>query len=87
MDKGKVYIIGAGCGNIDLLTLKGKRIIEQADCIVYDRLIDPRVLALAKKDAELIYLGKGNTEGGLIQEEINQTLAKKALEGKVVARV
>lgn len=87
MGKGKVYIIGAGCGNIDLLTLKGKRCIESADCIVYDRLIDPRVLDLAKKDAELIYLGKGNTEGGTIQEEINKTLAQKALEGKVVARV
>ncbi|WP_432204579.1 uroporphyrinogen-III C-methyltransferase [Cetobacterium somerae] len=84
---GKVYIIGAGCGNIDLLTLKGKRCIEEADCVVYDRLIDPKVLKLAKKDAEMIYLGKGNTEGGLIQDEINKTLAKKALEGKVVARV
>lgn len=84
---GKVYIIGAGCGNIDLLTLKGKRCIEEADCVVYDRLIDPKVLKLAKADAEMIYLGKGNTEGGVIQDEINKTLAKKALEGKIVARV
>ena len=84
---GKVYIIGAGCGNIDLLTLKGKRCIEEADCVVYDRLIDSKVLKLAKADAEMIYLGKGNTEGGVIQDEINKTLAKKALEGKVVARV
>nr|WP_307775330.1 uroporphyrinogen-III C-methyltransferase [uncultured Cetobacterium sp.] len=84
---GKVYIIGAGCGNIDLLTLKGKRCIEEADCVVYDRLIDPKVLKLAKPEAEMIYLGKGNTEGGVIQDEINKTLAKKALEGKVVARV
>lgn len=84
---GKVYIIGAGCGNIDLLTLKGKRCIEEADYVVYDRLIDPKVLKLAKADAEMIYLGKGNTEGGVIQDEINKTLAKKALEGKVVARV
>lgn len=85
--KGKVYLIGAGCGNIDLLTLKAKRVIESSDCIVYDRLIDPRVLKLAKPEAELIYLGKGNTEGGSIQDEINSTLIKKALEGKVVARV
>ncbi|MGL5087947.1 MAG: uroporphyrinogen-III C-methyltransferase [Cetobacterium sp.] len=84
---GKVYIIGAGCGNIDLLTLKGKRCIESADCIVYDRLIDPKVLKLAKKSAEMIYLGKGNTEGGVIQDEINKILASKALEGKIVARV
>ncbi|MGL4786954.1 MAG: uroporphyrinogen-III C-methyltransferase, partial [Cetobacterium sp.] len=73
--------------NIDLLTLKGKRCIEEADCVVYDRLIDPKVLKLAKENAEMIYLGKGNTEGGVIQDEINKTLAKKALEGKVVARV
>lgn len=84
---GKVYIIGAGCGNIDLLTLKGKRCIEEADCVIYDRLIDSKVLKLAKANAEMIYLGKGNTEGGVIQDEINKTLAKKALEGKVVARV
>ena len=45
---GKVYIIGAGCGNIDLLTLKGKRCIEEADCVIYDRLIDSKVLKLAK---------------------------------------
>lgn len=84
---GKVYIIGAGCGNIDLLTLKAKRCIEEADCILYDRLIDLRVLKLAKPSAEKIYIGKGNTEGGTIQEKINKTLVEKALAGKVVARV
>ena len=56
-------------------------------CIIYDRLISEDILRLPKKDAELIYLGKGNTEGGLIQDEINQTLVKKCLEGKSVARV
>ena len=85
--KGKVYIMGAGPGDAELLTLKGKRAIEEADCIVYDRLINNRILNYAKKDVELIYLGKGNCEGGLIQSEINDTLVKKALEGKVVARV
>jgi len=54
---------------------------------VYDRLISNDILKLVKKDAEVIYLGKGNTEGGLIQDEINQTLVKKCLEGKNVARV
>lgn len=85
--KGKVYIMGAGPGDAELLTLKGKRAIEEADCVVYDRLINNRILNYAKKDAELIYLGKGNTEGGLIQDEINETIVKKALEGKIVARV
>ena len=85
--KGKVYIMGAGPGDAELLTLKGKRAIEEADCIVYDRLINPRILGYAKKDAELIYLGKGNTEGGVIQDEINKTIVEKAKEGKSVARV
>ena len=80
-DKGKVYIMGAGPGDLELLTLKGKRAVEEADCIVYDRLINPRILNFAKKDAEMIYLGKGNTEGGIIQDEINKTIVKKALEG------
>lgn len=87
MKKGKAYIIGAGPGDFELLTLKAKRIIENADCIIYDRLISPNILDLAKENAELIYLGKENTEGGLIQDEINQTLVKKCLEGKNVARV
>ena len=86
-NKGKVYIMGAGPGDLELLTLKGKRAIEEADCVVYDRLINPRILDFAKKDAEMIYLGKGNTEGGVIQDEINRTIVTKALEGKVVARV
>ncbi len=72
MKKGKAYIIGAGPGDFELLTIKAKRIIENADCIIYDRLISEDILRLPKKDAELIYLGKGNTEGGLIQDEINQ---------------
>ena len=86
-NKGKVYIMGAGPGDLELLTLKGKRAVEEADCIVYDRLINPRILNFAKKDAEMIYLGKGNTEGGVIQDEINRTIVEKALEGKIVARV
>lgn len=85
--KGKVYIMGAGPGDAELLTLKGKRAIEEADCIIYDRLINTRILNYAKKNTEMIYLGKENCEGGVIQDEINETIVKKALEGKVVARV
>ncbi len=80
-NKGKVYIIGAGPGDLELLTLKGKRAIEEADCVFYDRIINPSILDFAKKDAEMIYLGKGNTEGVVIQDEINRTLVTKALEG------
>lgn len=83
----KVYIVGAGPGDMELLTLKAKRCVEEADVIVYDRLINKRILSLAKKGCELIYLGKGNTEGGVIQDKINETIVEKALEGKVVTRL
>ena len=82
MDRGKIYFVGAGSGDFELLTLKGKRYIENADCIIYDRLINDKILSFAKSNAELIYLGKENTEGGLLQERINQTLVKKAISGK-----
>ena len=58
-NKGKVYIMGAGPGDLELLTLKGKRAIEEADCIVYDRLINPRILFLL-----LIMLQKSNLRKG-----------------------
>jgi len=83
----KVYIVGAGPGDLELLTLKGKRCVEEADCIVYDRLVNPQILSLAKKNCEMIYLGKGNTEGGTIQDKINKTIVEKAMEGKVVTRL
>ena len=89
MDKkvGKVYILGGGAGDFELLTLKGKRYIENADCVVYDRLVNPIIVRFANKNAELIYLGKENTEGGVIQEEINRTIVEKALLGKNVVRL
>lgn len=85
--KEKVYIVGAGCGDFELLTLKGKRCISEADCIIYDRLVNKRILGFAGKGTEFIYLGKENTEGGLIQEEINNKILEKALEGKIVVRL
>ena len=85
--KGKVYIVGAGCGDFELLTLKGKRCISEADCIIYDRLVNKRILGFSGKGTEFIYLGKENTEGGLIQEEINNKILEKALEGKTVVRL
>lgn len=85
--KRKVYIVGAGCGDFELLTLKGKRCISEADCIIYDRLVNKRILGFAGKGTEFIYLGKENTEGGLIQEEINNKILEKALEGKIVVRL
>lgn len=87
MNKGKVYIAGAGCGDPELITLKLKKALESADCVVYDRLVNNSILNYVKDNTELIYYGKENTEGGLIQEEINKILVKKANEGKRTVRL
>lgn len=86
-NKGKIYILGGGSGDFELLTLKGKRCLEEADCVIYDRLVNDIIIRFSNPKAEKIYLGKKNTEGGLIQEKINRTLVEKALEGKTVVRL
>ncbi|GAA4704942.1 uroporphyrinogen-III C-methyltransferase [Brevibacillus fulvus] len=87
MGKGKVYLVGAGPGDPKLITVRGLETIKRADCIVYDRLASPRLLSHAKPDVELIYCGKLPDRHTLTQEEINQVLVEKALEGKVVTRL
>lgn len=84
---GKVYIVGAGPGDRELLTLKAKRLIEEADTIVHDRLIGKDILDFASKDCELIYVGKGSTFRSIEQEKINEVLVEKASEGKTVVRL
>ena len=85
--KGKVYIAGAGCGDEQLITLKLKNILEKADCVIYDRLVNQNILQYSKPGAELIYMGKENTEGGELQLKINQTIVEKAFENKIVLRL
>ncbi len=85
--KGKVYIAGAGCGDEQLITLKLKNILEKADCVIYDRLVNPNILQYSKPGAELIYMGKENTEGGELQLKINQTIVGKAFENEIVLRL
>lgn len=85
--KGKVYIAGAGCGDKQLITLKLKNILEKADCVIYDRLVNPNILQYSKPGAELIYMGKENTEGGELQLKINQTIVEKAFENAIVLRL
>lgn len=87
MAKGKVYLIGAGPGDPGLITVKGLECIKKAEVLVYDRLASPRLLGHAKPDCELIYVGKLPDRHTLRQEEINQLLVDKALEGKVVTRL
>jgi uroporphyrin-III C-methyltransferase len=84
--KGKVYLVGAGPGDADLITVKGLRLLQQADVIVYDRLIPHELLSEAKAGAELINAGKAPTKHRLSQEDIKHTLISKALQGKQVVR-
>ena len=87
MKQGKVYLIGAGPGDPELLTLKGKRCLEEADVIVGDYLADPRLLRFAKPDAEYIYVGKKVSCHTMKQHDISELLAKKGEEGHIVARL
>lgn len=84
---GKVYIIGAGPGDHKLITLKALEYIKKADVIVYDRLMNKKILQYAREDAELVDVGKMPDFHAVPQEEINNILVKKALSGKKVARV
>lgn len=85
--QGKVYLIGAGPGDPGLLGLKAKECLETADAVVYDRLADPRILAYARKDAEMVYVGKASANHTMHQPDINKLLVKLAAEGKKVARL
>ena len=84
---GKVYLVGAGPGDLGLATLRAKECIEAADIIVYDHLAKPEMLAWARDDAETIYAGKEPGEHSLSQPEINALLVEKAREGKKVIRL
>jgi uroporphyrinogen III methyltransferase/synthase len=85
--RGFVYLIGAGPGDPGLFTIKGKKVLEKADVVVYDRLIGQEILGYANKEAELIYVGKSSGNHALPQDQINEVLVQKALEGKIVARL
>ena len=87
MKNGKVYLVGAGPGDPGLLTLKGKQVLETADVVVYDRLVGPRILALAPLQAERIYAGKESADHTLSQDRINELLVEKCAGGKVVVRL
>ena len=86
-NRGKVYIAGAGCGNEGLITVKLKSVMEKAECIIYDRLVNESILQYVKPDAELIYMGKENVEGGELQKKINEIIVEKSREGLTVLRL
>lgn len=85
--RGFVSLVGAGPGDPDLLTVKGYRVIQQADVVVYDRLVSPEILSLASTKAEMIYVGKKLDYHCVPQEQINQILVDKALAGNKVVRL
>lgn len=82
-----IYITGAGCGDFSLMTLKARHVIEQADCILYDRLLDPQILSYAPQDCEIIYVGKRNHHHSVPQNEINRLLVEKGRQYECVVRL
>lgn len=84
---GKVYLVGAGPGDPELITLKGLKAIQQSDIILYDRLVNEELLGFASEKAELIYCGKSPEHHSLTQDNINELLCRYAKEDKIVTRL
>ncbi|MDD5347184.1 MAG: uroporphyrinogen-III C-methyltransferase [Candidatus Omnitrophica bacterium] len=85
--KGIVYLVGAGPGDTGLMTVKGMRLLNEADVVVYDRLVNPGIIEQAAPDAQRIYVGKASSRHTLPQDKINKLLVRLARQGKTVVRL
>lgn len=85
--KGKVYLVGAGPGDIGLMTVKGLKCLKRADVVVYDYHLNAQVLNYIRQDAEFIYAGKRGGHHTMSQEDINAILVDRAKKGKTVCRL
>lgn len=87
MNKGKVFLIGAGPGDPGLFTLKGKKCLEKADVIVYDFLVNQKIINYSRKETEILYVGKKSGHHEISQNVINKILIDRAKKGKIVVRL
>ena len=86
-NKGKVYLVGAGPGRADLITVRGAELLKTADCIIYDKLANPALLTYAGPNAEILHVPKRIGRGSFTQDQINKLLVEKASSGKTVVRL